>query len=217
MNRSEQIREKLKTKTLSELEGLIPSLLYEGDEQSVKEVQEQLKALTDMTERALKMLEIGSDLLQQGRPSPEGDLSSRGSKLDVEAHQDKVVSSSPQDELHRDIPVVGMPPQASTVVYYINDSDHNSEEGYYKDAPNEDTRFQITVDQTDPHVGILQFYDGIEDGVKKELKQASLRLINNVRGQYPSSNTSGSIENGTVSLDRERKHWKLKTPITINS
>lgn len=217
MNPSEQICEKLKTKTLGELERQIPLHLFSGDKLLLQEVQELLKSLADKTERALKMCEIGSDLLQEGRSSLEGDLSSRGNKLDDEALQDKFVSGGPQDEPHRDTLVVRIPPQDSTVVYYIDDSNHNSNEGYYKDNPNEDTRFQITVDQTDPYVGILQFYDRIEEGVKKEFKQASLSLINNVRGQYPGSNTSGSIKDGEVRLDPERKHWELKTPITIKS
>ena len=54
MNQSEQIREQLNT--LSELEHLLPTLLLEVDKQLVLEVQEQLKALTDTTERILRPL-----------------------------------------------------------------------------------------------------------------------------------------------------------------
>ena len=67
-------------------------------------------------------------------------------------------------------------------IYYIKYSDHNSEEGYYQNNPDEDTRFQITVSQASPHVGILRIYDEIDDGDKKELMQQKLKLINKVGG-----------------------------------
>lgn len=213
MNQSEQIREQLNT--LSELEHLLPTLLLEVDKQLVLEVQEQLKALTDTTERILQMLEIGFDLLQKARSSLEGDPSSQGNRLDGEDHQDKFVSSSPQDEPYRDTPAAGIS-QASMDIYYIKYSDHNSEEGYYQNNPDEDTRFQITVSQASPHVGILRIYDEIDDGDKKELMQQKLKLINKVGGLLSGFSIPRSIEEGRVSLDPDCKSWKLETPITIN-
>lgn len=215
MNRSEQIREKLKTKTLSELEVLIPLLLCEGDEQSVKEVQELLKPLTDMTERALKMLEIGSDLLQKGRPSLEGDLSSRGNKLDDEALQDKFVSSSPQDEPHGDTARAGMPSLASPEVFYIKYQDHKSQEGCYLRKPDSDTRFQITVSQSDPLVGILQFFDELDEYTKGEIiGDMSYELIKKEMG-WSTGLSQGSHDDGEVRLDYASKTWKLIKPIKI--
>jgi hypothetical protein len=214
MNQSEQIREQLNT--LSELEHLLPTLLLEVDKQLVLEVQERLKALTDTTERILQMLEIGSDLLQKARSSLEGDPSSQGNRLDGEDHQDKFVSSSPQDEPHRDTSVAGISSQASTEVFYIGYRDHKSTEGCYVSKPDEDTRFQITVPQSNPLVGILQFYAELDSYEKECVIESNSKLIKRDRGPFGSS--QGTLEeDGEVRLDPERKHWELKTPITIKS
>ena len=217
MNQSEQIREKLTA--LSELDGLFNSLLFERDKEAslsiLSEAEEQIKTLIGSIEEVRHLIERGHARIQDGLRSHECAPSHRENRLEDDVRKVESPSLS-YEEPPVDTTSMGMP-QASTVVYYIDDSNHNSNEGYYKDNPNEDTRFQITVDQTDPYVGILQFYDRIEEGVKKEFKQASLSLINNVRGQYPGSNTSGSIKDGEVRLDPERKHWELKTPITIKS
>lgn len=215
MNRSEQIQEKLKC--LSELERLIPSLLNEGDQQLVQEVQELLNALAEKTDRVLKMFEIGSDLLQEARSFREGDPSCRGNKLDNEALQDKFVSSSPQDEPHRAISVAGIPPQASTEVFYIRYQDHKSTEGCYVSKPDDgDTRFQITVSQNNPHVGILQFRDGLDEITKAEIMGSrSYPLIRKESSWGSEGRSQGTCEDGEVSLDRESKHWTLKTPIKI--
>lgn len=211
MNQSEQIREQLNT--LSELEHLLPTLLLEVDKQLVLEVQERLKALTDTTERILQMLEIGSDLLQKARSSLEGDPSSQGNRLDGEDHQDKFVSSSPQDEPHRDTSVAGISSQASTEVFYIGYRDHESTEGCYVSKPDDDTRFQITVSQSNPLVGILQFYAELDGYEKESVIESNSKLIKRDRGPFDSS--QGAYEDGAVSLDRELKLWKLITPIKI--
>lgn len=211
MNQSEQIQEKLKA--LSELERLIPSLLDEGDKQLVQEVLELLNALAEKTERVLKMFEIGSDLLQEARSLREGDPLSRGNKLDDEALQDKFVSSSPQDELHRDTSVAGISSQASTEVFYIGYKDHKSTEGCYVSKPDGDTRFQITVSQSNPLIGILQFYAELDHYEKKDVINSNSMLIERDRGPFCSS--QGTCEDGEVSLDPERKFWSLTTPIKI--
>ena len=215
MNRSEQIQEKLKT--LSELERLIPSLLDEGDQQLVQEVLELLNALAEKTDRVLKMFEIGSDLLQEARSFREGDLSSRGNKLDDEALQDKFVSSSPQDELHRDTSVAGISSQASTEVFYIRYQDHKSTEGCYVSKPDDgDTRFQITVSQSNPHVGILQFRDGLDEITKAEIMGSrSYPLIRKESSWGGEGRSQGTHEDGEVGLDPELKRWRLITPIKI--
>lgn len=215
MNLSEQIQEKLKT--LSELERLIPSLLDEGDQQLVQEVLELLNALAEKTDRVLKMFEIGSDLLQEARSFREGDLSSRGNKLDDEALQDKFVSSSPQDELHRDTSVAGISSQASTEVFYIRYQDHKSTEGCYVSKPDDgDTRFQITVSQSNPHVGILQFRDGLDEITKAEIMGSrSYPLIRKESSWGGEGRSQGTHEDGEVGLDPELKRWRLITPIKI--
>lgn len=215
MNRSEQIQEKLKT--LSELERLIPSLLDEGDQQLVQEVLELLNALAEKTDRVLKMFEIGSDLLQEARSFREGDLSSRGNKLDDEALQDKFVSSSPQDELHRDTSVAGISSQASTEVFYIRYQDHKSTEGCYVSKPDDgDTRFQITVSQSNPYVGILQFRDGLDEITKAEIMGSrSYPLIRKESSWGGEGRSQGTHEDGEVGLDPELKRWRLITPIKI--
>lgn len=211
MNQSEQIQEKLKA--LSELERLIPSLLDEGDKQLVQEVLELLNALAEKTERVLKMFEIGSDLLQEARSLREGDPSSRGNKLDDEALQDKFVSSSPQDELHRDTSVAGISSQASTEVFYIGYKDHKSTEGCYVSKPDGDTRFQITVSQSNPLIGILQFYAELDNYEKEGVINSNSMLIERDRGPFASS--QGTYEDGEVRLDPARETWTLITPIRI--
>lgn len=210
MNRSEQIQEKLKT--LSELERLIPSLLDEGDQQLVQEVLELLNALAEKTERVLKMFEIGPDLLQEARSLRECDPSPRENKLDDEAHQDKFVSSSPQDEPHRDTAAAGIPSLASPEVFYIKYQDHKSQEGCYVSKPDSDTRFQITVSQSDPLVGTLRIYAGLDPSYEEGIINGSSTLIEKERGPFGSQ---GTREDGRVSLDHERKHWKLIKAIKI--
>lgn len=211
MNRSEQIREKLKN--LSELERLLPSLIDEGDQQLVQEVQELLNSLAKKTERVLKMFEIGPDLLQEARSLRECDPSPQANKLDDEAHQDKFVSSSPQDEPYRDPSAAGIPPQASPEVFYIKYQDHKFREGCYVSKPDSDTRFQITVSQSDPLVGILHFYAGLDRYDKAGVINGSSTLIEKERGPFGSQGTPE--EDGEVRLDPARKTWTLITPIKI--
>lgn len=214
MNQSEQIQEKLKT--LSELERLIPSLLDEGDKQLVQEVLELLNALAEKTERVLKMFEIGSDLLQEARSFREGDPSCRGNKLDDEALQDKFVSSSPQDEPHRAISVAGIPPQASAEVFYIQYKDIKSKAGHYMSKPDSETKFQITVSQSDPSLGILQFRDGLDEFSKREIQgDMSHPLIRRESSWGGEGRSQGTYEDGEVGLDPELKRWRLITPIKI--
>lgn len=211
MNQSEQIQEKLKA--LSELERLIPSLLDEGDKQLVQEVQELLNALAEKTERVLKMFEIGSDLLQEARSLRECDPSPRGDKQDDDDHKDKFVSSSPQDELHRDTSVAGISSQASTEVFYIGYRDHKSTEGCYVSKPDADTRFQITVSQNNPLIGILQFYAELDGYEKEGLIKSNSMLIE--RDSRPFGSSQGTHEDGEVGLDPASKTWTLITPIKI--
>lgn len=210
MNRSEQIQEKLKN--LSELERLLPSLLDEGDQQLVQDVLEQLNALAKKTERVLKLLEMGSDLLQEARSLRECDPSPRGNKQDDEALQDKFGSIPPKDETLGSSHAMGMslPPE----VFYIKYQDHKFQGGYYESKPDSDTRFQITVSQSNPLVGILHFYAGLDPFYKEGIINGSSPLIK--KGSGPFGGSQGTLEeDGEVSLDRERKHWELKTPIKI--
>lgn len=216
MNRSEQSREELKTKTLSELEELIPVRLCKGDKQLVKEVQELLKPLADMTERALQMLEIGSDLLQKGGSSLDGDLSNRGNKLDDEALQDKFVSSPLQDEPHGDTATSGIPSLASPEVFYIRYQDPKSKGGEYVSKPDRNTRFQITVFQSNPHVGILQFYDELDKYRKEEIiGNMSYTLVEKERGGATGHSQGYQEEYGEVHLDPASNTWKLIKAIKI--
>ena len=209
MNRSEQIREKLKN--LSELERLLPSLLDEGDQQLVQDVQELLNALAKKTERVLKMFEIGPDLLQEARSLRECDPSPRGNKQDDEALQDKFGSSPPKDEPLGSSHAMGMslPPE----VFYIKYQDHKSQGGCYVSKPDSDTRFQITVSQSNPLVGILHFYAGLDRYDKAGVINGSSTLIEKEMGPFGSQGTLE--EDGEVSLDRERNTWRLLTPIKI--
>lgn len=209
MNRSEQIQEKLKN--LSELERLLPSLLYEGDQQLVQDVLEQLNALAKKTERVVKLLEMGSDLLQEARSLRECDPSPRGNKQDDEALQDKFGFSPPKDEPLGSSHAMRMslPPE----VFYIKYQDHKFREGYYESKPDRDTRFQITVSQSNPLVGTLRIYVGLDPHYKEGIINMSSTLIEQDWGAFGSQGTPE--EDGEVSLDRERKRWKLITPIKI--
>ena len=214
MNQSEQIREKLTA--LSELDGLFNSLLFERDKEAslsiLSEAEEQIKTLIGSIEEVRHLIERGHARIQDGLRSHECAPSHRENRLEDDVRKVESPSLS-YEEPTVDTTSMGMP-QASTVVYYIDDSNHNSNEGYYKDNPNEDTRFQISVSQTDPHVGILQFYAGLDEGTKAEIKvDMSSTLIEKDWGPFGSQGTLE--EDGEVSLDRERKHWELKTPIKI--
>lgn len=218
MNRSEQIQEKLKA--ISELEVLLYPLLLERDKEGtlsiLSEVQERLRELIGKIEKLLQVKENDHDIIQKALRFRECDPSPQGDKLDDEALQDKFVSSSPQDEPHRDTSVAGISSQASTEVFYIGYRDHKSTEGCYVSKPDEDTRFQITVPQSNPLVGILQFYAELDSYEKECVIESNSKLIKRDRGPFGSS--QGTLEeDGEVRLDPERKHWELKTPITIKS
>ena len=215
MNLSEQIQEKLKS--ISELEDLLPDFIKEVDKQvaieSLSEVQERLKELIGEIEMISLVIEKGHYFIQKALRSRECDPSPRGDKLDDDDH--KVESSSiPHDEPPGDTPAMGM--SLSSEALYIRSDDHKSTRGYYESKPDEYTRFQISVYQSDPHVGILQLYDGIDEIEKVELIGGipTVRLIESewIGGLGSSQDT---LENGKVSLDPERKFWSLITPIKI--
>lgn len=212
MNRSEQIQEKLKN--LSELERLLPSLLDEGDQQLVQDVLEQLNALAKKTERVVKLLEMGSDLLQEARSLRECDPSPRGNKQDDEALQDKFVSSPPKDEPPGDTPAMGMslPPE----VVYIQYKDIKSKAGHYMNKPDSETKFQITVSQSDPSLGILQFRDGLDEFSKGEIQgDMGHPLIRRESSWGGEGRSQDTYEDGEVRLDPARETWMLITPIRI--
>ena len=219
MNLSEQIQGKLKD--ISELEVLLYPLLLERDKEGtlsiLSEVQERLKELKGKIEKLLQAKENDHDIIQKALRYVECDPSPRGNKLDDEALQDKFVSSSPQDELHRDTSVAGISSQASTEVFYIRYQDHKSTEGCYVSKPDDgDTRFQITVSQSNPHVGILQFRDGLDEITKAEIMGSrSYPLIRKESSWGGEGRSQGTHEDGEVGLDPELKRWRLITPIKI--
>lgn len=219
MNLSEQIQGKLKA--ISELEVLLYPLLLERDKEGtlsiLSEVQERLKELKGEIEKLLQAKENDHDIIQKALRYVECDPSPRGNKLDDEALQDKFVSSSPQDELHRDTSVAGISSQASTEVFYIRYQDHKSTEGCYVSKPDDgDTRFQITVSQSNPHVGILQFRDGLDEITKAEIMGSrSYPLIRKESSWGGEGRSQGTHEDGEVGLDPELKRWRLITPIKI--
>jgi hypothetical protein len=219
MNLSEQIQGKLKA--ISELEVLLYPLLLERDKEGtlsiLSEVQERLKELKGKIEKLLQAKENDHDIIQKALRYVECDPSPRGNKLDDEALQDKFVSSSPQDELHRDTSVAGISSQASTEVFYIRYQDHKSTEGCYVSKPDDgDTRFQITVSQSNPHVGILQFRDGLDEITKAEIMGSrSYPLIRKESSWGGEGRSQGTHEDGEVGLDPELKRWRLITPIKI--
>lgn len=219
MNRSEQIQEKLKA--ISELEVLLYPLLLERDKEGtlsiLSEVQERLRELIGKIEKLLQVKENDHDIIQKALRFRECDPSPQGDKLDDEALQDKFVSSSPQDELHRDTSVAGISSQASTEVFYIRYQDHKSTEGCYVSKPDDgDTRFQITVSQSNPHVGILQFRDGLGEITKAEIMGSrSYPLIRKESSWGGEGRSQGTHEDGEVGLDPELKRWRLITPIKI--
>lgn len=217
MNRSEQIQEKLKC--LSELEDLLSPLIIEEDKQvaieGLSEVQERLKELVGKIEMLLQAKENYHDIIQKALRSREQDSSGRGDKLDEEDH--KVESSRIlQDEPPGSSHAMGM--SLSSEVFYIRSDDHKSTGGYYESKPDEYTRFQISVYQSDPHVGILQLYDGIDEIEKVELIGGipTVRLIES-EGIGGLGSSQDTLENGKVSLNPELQVWKLITPITIKS
>lgn len=214
MNGSEQIRGKLKA--LSELVSLRYFLRLEGGKEEalsiLSEVQEQINTLTDRIEKIHRLIEDWYDDIQDALHYVECDASSRGNKLDDEALQDKFVSSPLQDEPHGDTAASGIPSLASTKVFYIKYQDHKSKGGYYVSKPDSDTRFQITVSQSNPLVGILQFYAKLDFHERESVINGSSTLIERERGPFGSQ---GTHEVGEVRLDPERKHWELKTPIKI--
>lgn len=214
MNRSEQIQEKLKA--ISELEVLLYPLLLERDKEGtlsiLSEVQGRLKELIGKIEKLLQAKENDHDIIQKALRYVECDPSPRGNKLDDDDH--KVESSSiPHDEPPGDTPVMGMslPPE----VFYIKYQDHKSTEGCYVSKPDGDTRFQITVSQSNPLIGILQFYAEVDSYEKEGVINSSMLIK---RDREPFGSSQGTLEeDGEVRLDPERKHWELKTPITIKS
>lgn len=216
MNLSEQIQEKLKA--ISELEDLLPDFIKEVDKQvaieSLSEVQERLKELIGEIETISLIIEKGHYFIQKALRSCECDPSPRGDKLDDDDH--KVESSSiPHDEPPGDTPAMGMS-LSSEEVFYIRYQDHNSTEGCYVSKPDDgDTRFQITVSQSNPLIGILQFYAELDIYEKESVIKINSMLIERDRGPFGSS--QGTCEDGEVSLDHGSKHWKLITPIKIKS
>ena len=216
MNRSEQIQENLKA--ISEFEVLLYPLLLERDKEGtlsiLSEVQERLKELIDKIEKLLQAKENDHDIIQKALRYVECDPSPRGNKLDDDDH--KVESSSiPHDEPPGDTPVMGMslPPE----VFYIRYQDHKSTEGCYVSKPDDgDTRFQITVSQSNPHVGILQFRDGLDEITKAEIMGSrSYPLIRKESSWGGEGRSQGTHEDGEVGLDPELKRWRLITPIRI--
>lgn len=217
MNLSEQIQEKLKA--ISELEVLLYPLLLERDKEGtlsiLSEVQERLKELIGKIEKLLQAKENDHDIIQKALRFRECDPSPRGDKLDDDDH--KVESSSiPHDEPPGDTPAMGMslPPE----VVYIQYKDIKSKAGHYMSKPDSETKFQITVSQSDPSLGILQFRDGLDEFSKREIQgDMGHPLIRRESSWGGEGRSQGTYEDGEVRLDPERKHWELKTPITIKS
>ena len=215
MNRSEQIQGKLKV--ISELEVLLYPLLLERDKEGtlsiLSEVQERLKELIGEIEKLLQAKENDHDIIQKALRYVECDPSPRGNKLDDDDH--KVESSSiPHDEPPGDTPVMGMslPPE----VFYIRYQDIKSKAGHYMSKPDCVTHFQITVCQSDPSLGILQFRDGLDEFTKGEIQgDMSHPLIRRESSWGGEGCSQGTLEDGTVSLTRESEHWSLITPIKI--
>lgn len=212
MERSEQIREQLKA--LSELKSLLSLLLLDENKENalsiLSEVQEEIKTLTDSIEEVRLLLERGHARFQEALRYVDCDASSRGNKLDDEALQDKFVSSPLQDEPHGDTAASGIPSLASPEVFYIKYQDHKSQGGSYVSKPDSDTRFQITVSQSNPLVGILQFYAELDLYQKSDVINGSSTLIKRERGPFGSQ---GTHEDGVVLLDPASKTWTLSTPI----
>lgn len=211
MNRSEQIQEKLKA--ISELEVLLYPLLLERDKEGtlsiLSEVQGRLKELIGKIEKLLQAKENDHDIIQKALRYVECDPSPRGNKLDDDDH--KVESSSiPHDEPPGDTPVMGMslPPE----VFYIKYQDHKSTEGCYVSKPDGDTRFQITVSQSNPLIGILQFYAEVDSYEKEGVINSSMLIK---RDREPFGSSQGTYEDGEVRLDPARETWTLITPIRI--
>lgn len=214
MNQSEQIREKLTA--LSELDGLFNSLLFERDKAAslsiLSEAEEQIKTLIGSIEEVRHLIERGHARIQDGLRSHECAPSHRENRLEDDDRKVESPSLS-YEEPPVDTTSMGMP--HSPKVFYIKYKDHNSTQGSYESKPEEDdTRFQISVSQTDPHVGILQFYAGLDEGTEAEIKgNPSYALVKKVMGPFGAQGTLE--EDGEVSLDRERNTWRLITPIKI--
>lgn len=214
MNGSEQIQGKLKA--LNELEGLLNPLLFERDKGEalsiLSEVQEQIKTLTDSIEEVRFLIERGHARIQDGLRSRECAPSHRENRLEDDDR--KVESPSlPYEEPPVDTTSMRMP--HSSKVFYIKYKDHNSTQGYYESKPEgDDTKFQISVSQTDPHAGDLQFYDGLDMYEKKELKDTPSTLIKKEM-RVPFGSTQVTHEDGKVRLDLERQTWTLIDPIKI--
>ena len=215
MNRSEQIREKLTA--LSELDGLFNSLLFERDKGEslsiLSEAEEQIKTLIGSIEEVRHLIERGHARIQDGLRSHECAPLHRENRLEDDDRKVESPSLS-YEEPPVDTTSMGMP--HSSTVFYIKYKDHNLTQGYYESkSEGADTIFQISVSQTDPHVGILQFCDGLDEGAKGEIMgNRSCALIKRDMG-WSTGRSQDTPEDGEVSLDRERKHWKLITPIKI--
>lgn len=214
MNQSEQIREKLTA--LSELDGLFNSLLFERDKEEslsiLSEAEEQIKTLIGSIEEVRHLIERGHARIQDGLRSHECAPSHRENRLEDDVRKVESPSLS-YEEPPVDTPVMGMslPPE----VFYIKYQDHKSTEGCYVSKPDGDTRFQITVSQSNPLIGILQFYAEVDSYEKEGVINSSMLIK---RDREPFGSSQGTLEeDGEVRLDPERKHWELKTPITIKS
>lgn len=218
MNQSEQIREKLTA--LSELDGLFNSLLFERDKEEslsiLSEAEEQIKTLIGSIEEVRHLIERGHARIQDGLRSHECAPSHRENRLEDDVRKVESPSLS-YEEPPVDTTSMGMP--HSSTVFYIKYKDHNATQGLYESKPEgEDTRFQIIVSQSDPHVGILQFYDKLEPDQKDEIKvDRSYELVKKEMGWSTGRSQGPDEEDGEVSLDRERNTWRLITPIKIKS
>lgn len=214
MNQSEQIREKLTA--LSELDDLFNPLLFERDKEEslsiLSEAEKQIKTLIGSIEEVRHLIERGHARIQDGLRSHECAPSHRENRLEDDDRKVESPSLS-YEEPPVDTTSMGMP--HSPTVFYIKYDDHNSTQGHYESKPEEDdTRFQITVSQSDPHDGILQFFDGLDEGTKAEIKgNPSYELVKKEMGPFGSQGTLE--EDGKVSLDPARNTWKLITPIKI--
>ena len=217
MNQSEQLREKLTA--LSELDGLFNSLLFERDKEAslsiLSEAEEQIKTLIGSIEEVRHLIERGHARIQDGLRSHECAPSHRENRLEDDVRKVESPSLS-YEEPPVDTTSMGMP--HSPKVFYIKYKDHNSTQGLYESKPEgDDTRFQITVSQSDPHVGILQFYDKLDKDDKDEIiVNMSYALVEKEMG-WSTGHSQGTHEDGKVRLDPASKTWELTKPITIKS
>ncbi|WP_455107614.1 hypothetical protein [Porphyromonas sp.] len=215
MNRSEQIREKLTA--LSELDGLFNSLLFERDKGEslsiLSEAEEQIKTLIGSIEEVRHLIERGHARIQDGLRSHECAPSHRENRLEDDDRKVEFPSLS-YEEPPVDTTSMGMP--HSPTVFYIKYQDIKSKTGDYMRKPEDETQFQITVSQSDPSLGWLQFRDGLDEYSMKEIQgDLAHPLIRKESSWGGEGRSQGTPEDGRVSLDRERNTWRLLTPIKI--